>query len=63
MTGAEFVALHKRLNLSRSAFCKQLGISENSGTAYALGRAPIPLTVAMACSALAMGMPPYGEAS
>jgi hypothetical protein len=60
MTGAEFTALHTRLGISRAELCRRIGIAPNSGTAYALERQPIPLTVALACAALAFGLPPYG---
>jgi hypothetical protein len=62
MTGAEFTALHQRLGISRAELCRQIGIAPNSGTAYALERQPIPTTVALACSAIAMGLKPYGSA-
>jgi hypothetical protein len=62
MTAAEFTELHKRLGISRGELCCRIGIAPNSGTAYAHGRKPIPLTVALACAALAFNLPPYGAA-
>lgn len=61
MTTADFIALQQLLGISRAEFCRRIGIAENSGTAYALGRKPIPRTVAMACAALALGVvdPPW----
>lgn len=56
MTAADFTALQARLGISRAEFCRRLGIAENTGTAYALGRQPIPRTVALACTALALGV-------
>ena len=56
MTAADFIALHKRLGISRGELCRLVGIAPNSGTAYALGRRPIPLTVALACAAVAQGI-------
>ena len=50
MTAADFTALQARLGISRAEFCRRLGIAENTGTAYALGRQPIPRTAAMACT-------------
>ena len=50
MTSAEFTALQARLGISRGELCRRIGIAPNSGTAYALGRKPIPLTVALACA-------------
>jgi predicted GIY-YIG superfamily endonuclease len=55
MTAAEFIALHQRLGISRGELCRQIGIAPNSGTAYALGRKPIPLTVALACAQIEQG--------
>lgn len=60
MTAADFIDLQNRLGISRAELCQQLGIAPNTGTAYALGRHPIPRTVALACSALALGIRPYG---
>ena len=60
MTAEDFVELEHRLGLSRAEFCRKLGIAPNSGTAYALGRKPIPRTVALACIALALeNAPPW----
>ena len=61
MTSDDFTSLHQRLGISRAEFCRRLGIAVNTGTAYALGRTPIPRTVALACAALAAGLEPYGE--
>ena len=61
MTPAQFNAYTKSLGPSRLKFCQKLGISERSGDAYALGRAPIPLTVALAIAALNAGLEPAGE--
>lgn len=54
LTAPEFVELHNRLGISRGELCRRIGISPNSGTAYALGRKPIPLTVALACAQIEM---------
>lgn len=61
MTAADFTALHQRLGISRAALCRALGLAPNTGTAYALGRKPIPLTVALAAAAFDHGLAPYGE--
>ena len=58
MTPADLIALHKRLGISRAELCRQIGIAPNSGTAYAMGRKPIPYTVALACAAVALGVKP-----
>ena len=56
MTASDFIALHKRLGISRAELCRRIGIATNSGTAYALGRRTIPLTVALACAAIEKGL-------
>jgi len=56
MTAAEFTTLQARLGISRGELCRRIGIAPNSGTAYALGRKPIPLTVALACAAIEAGI-------
>ncbi len=61
MTSAEFTTSHEQLGLSRAAFCREIGISLNSGTAYAKGRYPVPLTVSLAVAALMRGLKPWPE--
>ena len=56
MTASDFISLHKRLGISRGELCRRIGIAPNSGTAYALGRRPIPLTVALACAQIEQGL-------
>lgn len=63
MTAADFIALHQRLGVSRAELCRRIGIAPNSGTAYASGRKPVPLTVALACAAIASDLLPYGSQS
>ena len=60
MTAADFIDLYRRLGISRAELCRQIGIAPNSGTAYAMGRKKIPRTVALACAAVALNIPPYG---
>lgn len=62
MTAQDFIDTQKRLGLTRAEFCRMLGISPNSGTAYAKGRADIPETVALASAALLHGIPAVGAA-
>lgn len=63
MAPADFIATHKRLGITRAALCRELGISANTGTAYAKGRQPIPRHIALACAALLFGLPPAGASS
>lgn len=61
MTAAEFIAAQERLRVSRRTFYRRLGIGLRSGTAYALGRAPVPLTVALAIAAIEAGLEPPAD--
>jgi transcriptional regulator with XRE-family HTH domain len=60
MTPTDLQRVQDQLQISRSELCRRLGIAKNTGTAYAFGRAPIPLTVALACAALMAGLDPIG---
>lgn len=62
MTADEFNEAQDRAKLSRRRFCEELGIARRTGDAYALGRQPIPKTVALAIAALDAGLPPAGTA-
>jgi len=62
MTAEEFIAMQERLGISRAELCRRLGLAPNTGTAYASGRTAIPITVALACSAIAANLKPYGAA-
>lgn len=61
MTADEFNALPDKLGISRAELARRIGIAPNSATAYAGGRKPVPLTVALACAAIAAGLGPYGS--
>ncbi|ABN75763.1 helix-turn-helix domain-containing protein [Cereibacter sphaeroides] len=61
MTADDFNNLQASLGISRAELCRRLGLAPNTGTAYALGRKDIPLTVALACAAIALNIQPYGE--
>ena len=58
MKSDDFNSLQNRLGVSRAELCRLIGIAPNSGTAYAMGRKPIPYTVALACAAVALGIKP-----
>lgn len=62
MTAADFEAAIAQLGISRAELCRRLGLSLNTGTAYAKGRAEIPPYIALAIAALVAGLPPYGRA-
>lgn len=57
MTNAQFAALPEQLGISRAELCRQIGISLNSGTAYAKDK-PVPLTVRLAIAAIRAGLEP-----
>lgn len=61
MTAADFNAAIDQLGISRAELCRRLGLSLNTGTAYAMGRAKIPRYIALAIAALLARLPPYGS--
>jgi transcriptional regulator with XRE-family HTH domain len=50
----------QRFGWSRTEAAKQLGCSRNSLAAWESGASGIPKYIALACSALAMNIAPYG---
>jgi plasmid maintenance system antidote protein VapI len=60
MTPQSLQAWMDRIGLNRTGAASALGISRNTLQAYLEGKYPIPKTVALACSALAMGIPEHG---
>ncbi len=58
MTPASFLAWRKRLGLTKIEAARRLGVGRNTILAYETGKATIPLYVALACAALAFGLPP-----
>lgn len=60
MQPEDFTTIQNTLSISRAELCRRIGLSPNSATAYANGRKPIPLTVALACAAIVAGLGPYG---
>lgn len=61
MTSDDLISFRKRFRLSKRAAAHELGCSARAIYNYELGNAPIPKYIAMAASAFAMGLPPYGE--
>jgi hypothetical protein len=47
-------------NVSDREAAKQLGCSRTSLRKWLAGKGPIPYYIALACSALAWGLPPWG---
>ena len=58
MTPASFASWRARLGLTKSAAALRLGVSRNSIINYERGSMPIPLHIALACAAIAHGLPP-----
>jgi transcriptional regulator with XRE-family HTH domain len=58
MTPASFTAWRTRLKLNKSKAALALGLSRNALTGYENGSKNIPRYVALACAALAFGLPP-----
>lgn len=56
MTADEFNKAIHDLGLSRRQLCERIGIARRSADAYALNRAPVPLTVKLAIRAVAAGL-------
>jgi predicted transcriptional regulator len=61
MTQSDLIAFRKRFKLSKKAAAFHLGCSASAIYNYELGKAKIPQYIALAASAFAMGLPPYGE--
>lgn len=58
MTPKSLSAWRERLGLNKSEASRRLGLSRNAYDGYEGGVRRIPLYVALACSALAYGLPP-----
>jgi DNA-binding XRE family transcriptional regulator len=58
MTPDSLSSWRTRLGLNKSGAAKALGLSRNALEAYEKGERRIPLYIALACSALAYGLPP-----
>lgn len=61
MTAQSLTAWRSRLGLNKSEAAKRLGLSRNALEAYERGTRRTPLYIALACSALAYGLPPIGS--
>jgi DNA-binding XRE family transcriptional regulator len=58
MNPASLSSWRERLGLNKSGAAKALGLSRNALESYEKGERRIPLYIALACSALAYGLPP-----
>lgn len=58
MKATSLTDLRKRLNLSQRGMAKALQLGTRTLSNYETGKTPIPAFVALACAALAFGLPP-----
>jgi predicted DNA-binding transcriptional regulator AlpA len=58
MTPASFTAWMNRLRLNKSEAAASLGIARSTLDRYLAGSVPIPQSIALACAAVAHGLPP-----
>jgi len=58
MSPKSLASWRERLGFNKAAASRALGISRNTLDAYEAGRYPIPLYIALACAAVANGLPP-----
>lgn len=58
VTGSSLIAWRQRLGLNRLEAAKSLQIARNTYQGYEEGKQPIPRHIALACAAIAHGLPP-----
>ncbi|NTG07246.1 helix-turn-helix domain-containing protein [Rhizobium rhizogenes] len=58
MTASALTALRERLKLSKTAFAEKIGIGRRTLGQYEAEERPIPHYIALACAAIAFGLPP-----
>lgn len=61
MTPADLLAFRKRFRLSKKAAAHLFGCAAKTIANYEKEITPIPKNIALAASAFAMGLPPYGD--
>jgi hypothetical protein len=59
MTGADFVRVAATLGISVRQLSIRLGLSDNTGHAYATNRTTIPLYITFACTTIVHRLTPY----
>lgn len=61
MTGPGFARWRKRMDFSKPAAARALGVSRNMPRRYETGEADVPLYIALACTAVTLGLRPYAD--
>lgn len=61
MTAAHLTQWREARGLSKLAASKALGLAYHTYCGYEAGKQPIPLYVALACSALSFDLPPWAS--
>ena len=61
MTSLELIQFRKRFKLNQQQTAKALGCSPKAIFNWERGITKIPHSISLAASAVAMGLPPYGE--
>jgi transcriptional regulator with XRE-family HTH domain len=59
MTAADLRTFVGHMGWSERETARRLGVSQNGLRRWLAGVSPVPLTIALACSALAYGLPPW----
>lgn len=60
MTADDLKAWRERLKLTRASAARELGASPMTYRGWEQGKCPIPRYIGLACSAVAMGLVPWG---
>ena len=63
MTSTDLTAWRARFKLTKNAAAAELGLNIRTYRNYETGTGTIPRYIALACSAVAHNLPPYGEAA
>ena len=59
MNPDDFHAWRVRMGYSRMRAARELGCGENQPAIWEAGKTPIPPYIALACAAIAWGLPPW----